>query len=158
MRHGYDKMVLIFVVIVVLLTLTCASRSIDDDFFAPRGNFETAPADDNNEPESQPGESSPQVLFTQTGKASYYGDQFQGKSTASGEAYDREKLTAAHRTLPFGSICKVTNVSNGKYVIVRINDRGPHREDRIIDLSYKAMNMVDGINAGIIRVNLEQIR
>ena len=89
------------------------------------------------------------------GKASYYGDKHQGKSTASGEIYDKNKLTCAHKTFPFETICKVTNLANDKSVIVRVNDRGPFVRGRIIDLSYKAMETIDGLKTGIIDVRVE---
>jgi rare lipoprotein A len=72
------------------------------------------------------------------GIASFYGKKFHGRKTASGETYDMYKLTAAHRTLPFGTKVKVTNLLNGRSVVVRINDRGPFKKDRIIDLSFEA--------------------
>jgi rare lipoprotein A len=72
------------------------------------------------------------------GIASFYGEEFHGRKTASGEKYDMHKLTAAHRTLPFGTKVKVTNIANGRSVVVRINDRGPFKKDRIIDLSFEA--------------------
>jgi rare lipoprotein A len=89
------------------------------------------------------------------GKASYYGDKHQGKSTASGEIYDKNKLTCAHKTFPFETICKVTNLANDKSVIVKVNDRGPFVRGRIIDLSYKAMETIDGLKAGTIDVRVE---
>jgi rare lipoprotein A len=98
------------------------------------------------------------VVKIEYGKASYYADKFQGKPTASGELYDRNKLTAAHRTLPFGTSCRVTNTANKKTVIVRINDRGPHVKGRIIDLSYQAMRLLDGIRAGEIDVMVEVLK
>ena len=76
--------------------------------------------------------------ITQKGKASFYADKFNGRKTASGETFRNSKLTAAHKTLPFGTMVKVTNQSNGKTVKVRINDRGPFVLGRIIDLSKKA--------------------
>lgn len=82
--------------------------------------------------------SSAETMHYQEGKASYYANSLHGKRTASGERYQRKKLTAAHRTLPLGSRVKVTNVRNGKWVIVRINDRGPYSKKYIIDLSYRA--------------------
>jgi rare lipoprotein A len=91
----------------------------------------------------------------ESGKASYYSDVFQGRKTASGELYNKEFLTAAHRSFPFGTWVKVTNVKNKKSVIVKINDRGPHFKGRIIDLSRKAMESLEGIDAGIIEVTLE---
>src|SRR4249919_962127 len=74
----------------------------------------------------------------ESGKASYYSDKFDGRKTASGAVFSQHKLTAAHKTLPFGTKVKVTNLSNGKTVKVRINDRGPFVEGRILDLSKKA--------------------
>ncbi|NIS37817.1 septal ring lytic transglycosylase RlpA family protein [Candidatus Saccharibacteria bacterium] len=91
------------------------------------------------------------------GVASYYGRKFQGKATANGETYDLNKLTAAHRTLPFGSVCRVTNIGNGKSVFVRINDRGPFVENRIIDLSYRAAKLIGGLRAGTFTVKVEVI-
>lgn len=98
------------------------------------------------------------VVKVEYGKASYYADKFQGKPTASGEMYDRDKLTAAHKTLPFGTFCRVTNTANKKTVTVRINDRGPHVSGRIIDLSYQAMRLLDGISAGEIEVMVEVLK
>lgn len=89
------------------------------------------------------------------GKASYYGDKHHGKATASGEIYDKNKLTCAHKTLPFETICRVTNLANNKSVIVRVNDRGPFVRGRIIDLSYKAILAIDGLKAGVIDVRVE---
>lgn len=81
---------------------------------------------------------------------SYYGggDGFDGRPTANGESFDTNKLTAAHKTLPFGSKVKITNTANGKSVTVRINDRGPHHGSRCIDLSKAAMEAVGGVGAG----------
>lgn len=100
----------------------------------------------------------PRVANVELGKASYYADKFQGRSTASGELYDRNKLTAAHPKLPFGTKCRVTNLSNGKVVEVRINDRGPFSKSRIIDLSYRAAEQLDGIRAGVFDVKVEVLR
>ena len=74
----------------------------------------------------------------ETGNASYYADKFEGRKTASGEVFRQNKMTAAHKTLPFGTRVKVINMSNGKRIKVRINDRGPFVQSRIIDLSKKA--------------------
>ena len=81
----------------------------------------------------------------ETGVASWYGPNFHGKLTANGEIYNMHELTAAHKTLPFNSIVRVENLSNGKSVIVRINDRGPFVKNRIIDLSRKAAQEIDMI-------------
>jgi rare lipoprotein A len=82
------------------------------------------------------------------GRASWYGAGFQGKVTASGERFDMNALTAAHRTLPFGTRVRVRNAQNGREVIVRINDRGPHVRDRIIDVSKAAAAALDLVRAG----------
>lgn len=80
--------------------------------------------------------------FSQEGKASWYGKQFHGRKTASGERYDMNEMTAAHRTLPIPSYAKVTNLANGKEVIVRINDRGPFHSSRVLDVSYGAAKKI----------------
>ena len=92
------------------------------------------------------------------GGASYYAHKFHGRQTASGEIYDENAMTAAHKTLAFGTTVRVTNLSNGKDVVVRINDRGPFVEGRIIDLSYKAAGKLDMISAGVIRARVEILR
>lgn len=91
---------------------------------------------------------------TEGGYASYYGDQFDGRKTASGEIFDQNKLTAAHKTLPFGSIVRVTNMKNGKNVTVEITDRGPFAAGRIIDLSTAAARKIDMISDGVVPVEL----
>ncbi len=90
----------------------------------------------------------------QTGIASYYGGKFIGRPTASGEIFDATKLTAAHKTLPFGTMVKVTNLSNHKSVIVRVNDRGPFVAGRIIDLSEAAAKKIDMIQVGLQKVTI----
>lgn len=88
------------------------------------------------------------------GKASYYADAFHGKLTASGEVFDMNKLTAAHKTLPFGTILNVRNLKNGKSVIVKVNDRGPFAGSRVIDLSKAAAQALDMIRDGVIDVEV----
>jgi len=92
-----------------------------------------------------------------SGKASYYGSQHHNKRTASGERFDQGSLTAAHRTLPFGTRVKVINTRNGKSVIVRINDRGPFVRGRIIDLSKSAFERIGSTRSGVIPVRLEKV-
>ena len=82
------------------------------------------------------------------GQASWYGSDFQGSPTASGEPFNMNALTAAHRTLPLGSYARVKNLDNGRSVVVRINDRGPHARRRTIDLSYAAAEEIEMVNAG----------
>lgn len=92
------------------------------------------------------------------GKASYYGSNYEEKrKTASGKPYDKKKLTAAHKTLPFGTIVRVTNKKNGKTVDVEINDRGPFIKGRIIDLSVAAAQELDMMDSGIITVSIDII-
>lgn len=93
--------------------------------------------------------------ITQKGKASFYASSFNGRKTASGEKFRNSKLTAAHKTLPFGTKVKVTNLSNGKSVKVRINDRGPFVAGRIIDLSKKAARRIDMADQGIGNVEIK---
>lgn len=94
----------------------------------------------------------------QEGLASYYAHRFHGRTTASGEIYDENKMTAAHKSLAFGTKVRVTDVVRGKAVVVRINDRGPFVKGRIIDLSYRAAEQLDMINAGVVKVRLEVMR
>lgn len=90
-----------------------------------------------------------------SGRASWYGNEFHGKSTSNGEGYDMYAMTAAHKTLPMNTVVRVTNLENGKKTVVRINDRGPFVESRIIDLSYSAANEINLIGNGSASVNLE---
>lgn len=95
--------------------------------------------------------------FTEEGKASWYGAQFHGRRTSNGEIYDMHKLTAAHRTLPFETIVRVTNLNNGKSTTVRITDRGPFVGNRIIDLSQAAAREIESTGSGVVPVHLEVI-
>lgn len=101
------------------------------------------------------------VLFSrgqsQTGKASFYADKFEGHPTASGEKYKHNKLTAAHKTLPFGTVVRVTNLANGNTVDVEINDRGPYIDGRIIDLSKSAAEKLGFINLGVTDVKIDVV-
>lgn len=105
-----------------------------------------------------PDDAARQVL---TGRASYYADSLAGNLTASGERYDPQKLTAAHRTLPFGSVVRVTRLDTGASVTVRITDRGPfagREQGRIIDLSRAAAENIDMIRRGVVDVRVEVLR
>ena len=95
--------------------------------------------------------------FRQRGAASWYGKRFHGNSTASGETYDMYKMTAAHPTLAIPSYVRVTNLANGKSVVVRVNDRGPFHGARVIDLSYAAAAKLGYVQAGSAQVELESI-
>ena len=97
---------------------------------------------------------SSQKSVYQTGKASWYGDKFHGRKTASGEIYNMNAMTAAHRKLPFGTRVKVTSKANGQSVIVKINDRGPFAKKRIIDVSKAAAKKLGMIKSGEISVSI----
>jgi len=105
---------------------------------------------------SAPGNPTPRKVthhWYQLGRASWYGQDFQGRPTASGESFNMYDLTCAHRSLPLGSLVRVTNLRNRKTVVLRVNDRGPVAEDRIVDLSYAAANTLGVI--GLAKVRLE---
>lgn len=93
--------------------------------------------------------------IVELGKASFYADKFIGRKTASGTVFRQNRMTAAHKTLPFGTKVKVTNLSNGRKAKVRITDRGPFVEGRIIDLTKKAAKRLGMVNAGIVKVEIK---
>ena len=98
------------------------------------------------------------IASHQTGKASYYADKYQGRQTANGERFNQNAQTAAHKKLKFGTWVKVTNVSNGKSVVVRINDRGPFVKGRIIDLSKAAFSAIANTRLGVVDVVVRVLR
>ncbi len=95
--------------------------------------------------------------YEEEGMASWYGDDFHGKATANGETYDMHALTAAHRVLPMNTRIKVTNLANGRNVVVRVNDRGPFVGGRIVDMSYAGAKALDMVGSGTTRVHLEAV-
>jgi rare lipoprotein A len=95
---------------------------------------------------------------TLVGIASWYGPRFHGRRTANGEVYDMHRLTAAHKTLPFDTLLEVRNLENGRAVLVRVNDRGPHVKRRIVDVSYAAAQELGMLGSGITRVELRILR
>ncbi len=99
-----------------------------------------------------------EALLTVEGEASYYSTGFNGKRTASGEIFDKNALTAAHREFPFGTILRVTNLSNDKSVDVTVNDRGPFKKDRIIDLSEAAARDIGMIRKGTALVRIQVLK
>ncbi len=101
--------------------------------------------------------STTQKKFSQTGKASYYAEKFEGRRTSSGENYRKNAFSAAHQKLPFGTKVRVTNIANGKSVVVKINDRGPFTKNRIIDLSLIAAKKIEMIQDGVIKVKIEAV-
>jgi len=97
----------------------------------------------------------PPAFTLEEGLASWYGGKFQGRLTSSGEVFDTNLFTAAHKTLPFGTLVRVTNLASGLSTVVRINDRGPFVEGRIIDLSRAAAEQIDMVGTGTARVSVE---
>jgi rare lipoprotein A len=100
----------------------------------------------------------PKPIKTWVGNASWYGAEFDGKKTANGERFNSESLTAAHPNLPFGSWVRIVNSRNGKFEVVRINDRGPYQEGREIDVSYRVARKIGLIHSGVTQVRLELIQ
>jgi rare lipoprotein A len=129
----------------VLSILAAACLLVANMGAAPVPNHETARSKANSQPKPY-----------QVGPASWYGKQFHGRATASGENFDMFELTAAHKKLPLGSYVKVTNLRNGKWIVVRINDRGPFVGNRIVDLSYSAGRMLQ--MRGVEKVRLDLIQ
>ena len=127
-------------------------------FAIPSLTAQNRPADPpaTNSPKNAVKKSSKKHWY-QVGKASWYGKQFQGKETASGESFDMYDLTAAHRDLPLGSMVRVTNLANDRQVMVRINDRGPVYRSRIIDLSYEAAKVLGLRSVGVQMVRIEVV-
>lgn len=93
-----------------------------------------------------------------TGQASYYSDKLHGNTTANGEKYDKRAMTCAHKTYPFGTMLKVTNTTNGKSVTLRVNDRGPFKAGRIVDVSGAAAEKLDMKTAGVVNVKVEVVK
>jgi rare lipoprotein A len=127
---------------------------------SPRASSESLPSPQPSKPVT-PGKSDnptaiqPSARYTEEGNASWYGIPFHGRHASNGEIYDMHKLTAAHRTLPFETMVRVTNLTNGKSTVVRITDRGPFVENRIIDLSMAAAREIESIGPGVVPVHLE---
>jgi rare lipoprotein A len=97
------------------------------------------------------------AAFRQSGVGSYYGPKFHGKKTASGEKFNQNAMTAAHKTLAFGSKLRVTNIANGRSVIVRVNDRGPFIRGRIVDVSTIAARQLGMVGRGVARVRIQKL-
>ena len=147
------------VFIVCLLALGCAStprfgeRSSGDRTTTTKSDGDAPPRD------VQPTRAGTgKVLLTLQGVVSYYADDFHGKQTSNGETFNMNDLTAAHRTFPFGTRVRVTNLENNKSVIVRVNDRGPFVEGRIMDLSLKAAKEIDLMKSGTTEARLEVLQ
>ncbi len=149
--------------LVLLLSQGCAMLQPPSNIAAPTDTTaqpaapETSPAPSQLAPDQPTAKKSPAVpaKLPQTGEASWYGAQHQGKQTASGTTFDQAQLTAAHPNLPFGTKIKVTNLANGKSVEVEITDRGPVAENRIIDLSQAAAKALGMMDSGTATVRIE---
>jgi len=115
----------------------------------------TAPSAPSRHPKTPPAPAP--VGYSEEGNASWYGNPFHGRRASNGEVYDMYKLTAAHRTLPFDTMVRVTNLNNGKSTVVRITDRGPFVEGRIIDLSLAAAREIESVGPGVVPVRLEVV-
>ena len=124
----------------LLMVIICSTFSTSA-LFAQKPNYRNVP-----------------LVDTAIGYASYYSDKFIGKKTASGEIFTQDKLTCAHNTYPFGSKIRVTNLNNGKTVVLRVNDRLHHRNPRLVDLSLAGASKLGFIKSGIIKVRVELIR
>ncbi len=131
-----------------IITLTACSNSIR---FSSKSTSNSSNSYTNKSGETLP------IGYKFYGKASYYADKFDGRTTANGEIFSQNKKTAAHRTLRFGTILKVTNLANGLSVVVQVNDRGPFVDDRIIDLSRSAAEAIRMVNVGVADVEIEVI-
>lgn len=143
-----------------LLILGCASTPrFAEKEKNDRGNA-THPREESHAKEEQPARdaSSGKILLSLEGIVSYYAHDFQGKATSNGETFNMNDLTAAHRTFPFGTKVRVTNLDNNKSVVVRVNDRGPFVEGRIMDLSMGAAKAIGLIKTGTIRARLEVLQ
>jgi rare lipoprotein A len=147
------------VIVVCSLILACSSSP---RFVRNGGGSGSAPAKGGTSPSTASSgsvrPSSGKILLTLEGVASYYAHDFHGKLTSNGETFDMNDLTAAHRTFPFGTKIRVTNLNNQKTVIVRVNDRGPFVDGRIIDLSMGAAKAIGSVETGTTRVRLEVLQ
>ena len=123
--------------------------------FAERGEQHSGGHRTTTQTEQPIQQNSGKILLTLEGVASYYANDFHGKQTSNGEIFDMNALTAAHRTFPFGTKVRVTNLENNKIVVVRVNDRGPFKEGRMMDLSMAAAKEIDLIRTGTAHVRLE---
>jgi rare lipoprotein A len=141
-----------------LLSIGCASRRAVSA--APPVQPPAPPAASAKNPPPSPRSSKTQPVphpsgYTEEGNASWYGNPFHGRRSSNGETYDMYKLTAAHRTLPFDTMVRVTNLNNGKSTTVRITDRGPFVDNRILDLSLAAAREIESVGPGVVPVRLE---
>lgn len=141
---------IIAILILSLFSISCSSSIRFSNSKQENYKVDKSYYDNNENTEVKPG-------LVIRGFASYYSDDFIGRTTANGEIYSKNKYTAAHRTLPFGTKLKVTNLRNSKFVFVVVNDRGPFISGRVLDLSYSAAAQLDMIKDGVAEVEIEII-
>lgn len=151
-------LVLVAIALVASFVVSCAPNNVmtkrDETYtFDQMGSQNETPVYSDID-STQISSNSSDSSFYQIGIASWYGREFQGRLTASGEPFDMNKYTAAHRTLPFGSVILVTNLENGKKVQCTVNDRGPFKKNRILDVSYKAARDLDMLTSGQAKVGI----
>ena len=155
----------LWVILSVMLIAGCGHHRMTANPPAPAPTPQQIPAEATPIPEKRPTSPVPppsastQVLghYSEKGVASWYGVPFNGRRTSDGETYDMFQYTAAHRTLPFGAVVRVTNLNNGKQTLVRVNDRGPFVANRIIDLSYAAAVALGMVGTGTAPVRIETV-
>ena len=121
-----------------------------DSAWCQETESETLPA-----PTEEPAKPSEERIQTETGLAAYYHGSFHGRRTANGESFDHNALTAAHKTLPFGTLVRVINLTNLRSVVVRVNDRGPLQKSRVIDLTRRAASVLGFVTRGMTSVKIE---
>ena len=137
---------------------TASPDTIDSSNRSPDAGSAPSPSSPSSSPapkRGKPSQSAAPAGYTEEGNASWYGVPFHGRRASNGEIYDMYKLTAAHRTLPFETVVRVTNLNNGKSTTVRITDRGPFVDNRIIDLSLAAAREIESIGPGVVPVRVE---
>jgi len=140
--------------LVLLLTQSGCAALVFHRTHAPRSA--AAPRESSDSPGEKRASSQGEFLPAHpVGRASYYAHRFHGRKTASGRRYDENELTAAHRTLPFGSVVRVTNLANQRSVVVTVTDRGPFVRHRVIDLSHRAASQLGFLRKGTATVRLE---
>lgn len=154
------KIITILMVLAISMSLNAANKSKSTkDKLAKEIKKELEPRVEKSSGNYVEGtENTVKDAYFQTGGASFYGGKWNGRRTASGEIFNTSQMTAAHKTLPFGTKVRVTNLSNGKSVVVKINDRGPFIKGRVIDLSHAAFSAIENVSRGVAKVKLEILK
>lgn len=149
-------------IVILILLAACSPSPRYTTHRPPAGSAAGKPSSSGSAGQSIPATNEPVEKVPRgtkiRGVASYYGDEFNGRQTSNGETFDMYGLTCAHRTLPFNTWLEVKNLANGRTVIVRVNDRGPFKDGRILDLSYGAARELHMLDAGIQEVEITVIR